>query len=93
MGKIEIYEPDASVKTDLFISASLQSIQGKRIGLISNEWRCVKIMLRDITEKLIREEGVAGTQKYPVEASMPAPPETLDKAAENSEAIIVAMAN
>ena len=72
---------------------ALGSLSGKVIGMISNEWRCVKIMLTYLAQELTNEHKVARTPKYPVEASMPAPKTILDEAAQKSDAVIVAMAN
>lgn len=97
MGSIKIYDPVAAAKPENEIkftaSSGLDKLNGKVIGIISNEWRCVKIMMKDLSKMLIESQKVADFSIYPVEASKQAPKEVLDKAAQNSDAIIIAMAN
>jgi hypothetical protein len=97
MGSIKILDPVAVGKPMPEITArasrGLEELNGKVIGMISNEWRCVKIMLRDLAETLMEIQKVANTSVYPVEASKPAPKAVLDKATQENDAIIVAMAN
>jgi hypothetical protein len=97
MGSIKIYDPVAMAKPETKIrftaSSGLDKLNGKVIGIISNEWRCVKIMMKDLSKNLIKSQNVADFFIYPVEASKQAPKEVLDKAAQKSDAIIIAMAN
>lgn len=93
MEKIKILDPVAVNQTSSLAAVPYQKIEGKSIGIISNEWRCVRIMLREIEQALTRKHGVKKVTTYPVEASMPAPKATLDQARRESDAIIVAMAN
>lgn len=94
MGTIRILEPVAEramvAQEGL---RELESLEGAVIGLISNEWRCVKIMHRHLERVLSERFGVKAIFKEAVEASLAAPQGLLDRVGERSDAVIVAMAN
>lgn len=94
MGTIRILEPVAEravVAREAL--RELESLEGAVIGLISNEWRCVKIMHRHLERVLSERFGIKAMFKEAVEASLAGPQDLLDRVAERSDAVIVAMAN
>ncbi|MCH9037216.1 MAG: alpha/beta hydrolase [Chloroflexi bacterium] len=83
MGTIRILEPVAerAVVAQEGLR-ELESLEGAVIGLISNEWRCVKIMHRHLERVLSERFGVKAIFKEVVEASLAAPQGLLDRVGE-----------
>lgn len=71
----------------------VESLRGKTVGLLSNEWRCVKILFEHLPGLLKTRYGAAGAFKEKVELSLAGPDELLDDVARRSDTVIVAMAN
>ena len=72
---------------------SIDSLKGRTIGLLSNEWRCVKILFDHLPGLLTSQFGAAGAFKEKVELSLAGPDALLDDVARRGDAVIVAMAN
>ena len=72
---------------------SIDSLKGKTVGLLSNEWRCVKILFQHMPGLLTSRFGAAGAFKEKVELSLAGPDALLDDVAQRADAVIVAMAN
>ena len=68
-------------------------IRDRTVGMISNEWRCVKIMFPYLADMLVQRDGAAGAFITPVEVAGSTPPEILDDVARRSDAAIVAIAH
>ena len=93
-GTIRILEPVA--RGSALAAGRLQrinSLKGKRVGLLSNEWRCVKILFEHMPGVLTSQFGAAEVFKEKVELSLAGPEELLDDVAQRTDAVIVAMAN
>ena len=71
----------------------IDSLRGKTVGLLSNEWRCVKILFDHMPDLLTSQYGAAGVFKEKVELSLAGPDALLDDVAHRTDAVIVAMAN
>ena len=94
MGTIRILEPVS--RRSMLAEGTLQpvpSLNGKTVALLSNEWRCVKIMFEFLPDVLKSRFGVTDVVKETVELSLAGAPELLDSVGERSDAAIVAMAN
>lgn len=93
-GTIRILEPVARGRA--LATGTLQgidSLKGKTVGLLSNEWRCVKILFEYMPGVLTSQFGAADVLKEKVELSLAGPDALLDDVAKRSHAVIVAMAN
>ena len=93
-GTIRILEPVA--RGAALAAGTLQgieSLKGKTVGLLSNEWRCVKILFEHMPDVLTSQFGAAEVIKEKVELSLAGPEELLDDVALRTDAVIVAMAN
>lgn len=94
MGTIRILDP--TVHQAALPEGTLQgipSLEGKTVGLLSNEWRCVKILFDHLPQVLAERYGAAGAFKETVELSLAGAPELLDDVGRRADAAIVAMAN
>jgi len=94
MGTLRILEPVTSRST--LAGGTLQaidSLQGKTIGMLSNEWRCVKIMFDYLPGALKAHYGARAAFKETIELSLAGPQELLDDVGGRCDAVIVAMAN
>ncbi|MEE8433646.1 MAG: hypothetical protein V3S64_02555 [bacterium] len=93
-GTIRILEPVA--RGTALAAGTLQgidSLKGKTVGLLSNEWRCVKILFEHMADVLTSQFGAADVFKEKVELSLAGPDALLDDVAQRTDAVIVAMAN
>ena len=97
MGVVKILDPVAEVKIapESIVSATyLQGLKGKRIGLISNEWRSFLVILERLKELFVEKAQVnPDFYKVEVELAHPAPKEVLDDFAKKCAAAIVGFAN
>ena len=94
MKNIKILDPIADrLPVPVEDVARIDRIRDRVVGLISNEWRCVRIMFPHISEILVQKEGAARTFVTRVDVAGATPPKILDDVARQSDAAIVAIAH
>ena len=93
--KITILEPTAEIKEHTFEQSlsTLDSLQGKVVGILSNEWTSLATLWPKLSDHLKMRYGVAETFKVRVPTTQPAPEVLLDEVATKSDAVIAGMAN
>ena len=78
----------------LALAPRLASLRGARIALIDNSKRNAGEFLDALQERLVREYGVAGVERYrKASPSVPAPPEVLARLVEACDGAVHAVAD
>lgn len=92
---VRLVDPAAEVETKHeALAPRLASLKGKRVALIDNTKHNVEPYL-DATRKLLEQRyGVAGVEYYrKYSASVPTPPEVLDRLAQSCDALVHGIAD
>lgn len=91
---MEILVPTAPARDARKIAAgSLDTLDGKRIGIVSNGWRSMDAMVPRLTQRLKQRYGVSEVNLFKVHVNQPILADTLDKVVAGCDAAIVGLAN
>ncbi|MBG04234.1 MAG: hypothetical protein CMM59_09180 [Rhodospirillaceae bacterium] len=95
MGQLRLIHPAAEDQPVMHqLAARLDSLEGKRIGLIDNRKRHSDVFLARLQELFVEKYKVAGFEYYTkIGASVATPPEIMDDLISKCDAVIHAVAD
>jgi len=95
MGQLRLIHPATEDQPVMHqLAARLDSLEGKRIGLIDNRKRHSDVFLARLQELFVEKYNVAGFEYYTkIGASVATPPEIMDEMVAKCDAVIHAVAD
>jgi hypothetical protein len=85
--------PETSAPALRLGSRRLADLNGRRVGIINNSWRCMNIIADELTTRLTRDYGVVDVVEERISAAQTLPADRLKKLAEQSDAVVVGIGN